>query len=548
VPASSGDAVRPAGRARLFLLTRAPALTASAPARRARIVALAVAAAFWCAHVAVEVWTPGRALLTYDSAQYALAGRHLAEHGRLMTPFAYASTLREGVGPPYPLLAGHPLLPLMLAPLFKLFGAHAWLTLVPMAVCYLLTVACAVELVLLSGGSATLAGIVGGALAMSPGMLQNAADGLSELPFATAWTAAMLVMTRMRRDPQPLRLGACLGLAHLARPVVVPTLPVWLAAVALASEPGRRPRNAAVAFGGFALFALSLLLYKWRATGSPFTDVGGIMLLTQLAPEFQQYTVARLLHLPNALAWIRAHPGALVHKLAGSLPFMVGEAFRLGGWLTGLGFALWIVRPRRDGDGPMRLAAGGSLVVLTLLAAMTLPRSQYLFPMLPAAVAFGAMTLERLGRAARLPAAVPVALVAAILSWSSLRLTAAEWAGVRSARRPPAAFVERDVEALGAALAARIPERTLVASDMAPWVSWYARRPSVTMPVTVADLDELRARHGVTAVLITNEWMISLPGNEPWREAFEGTRMPPGWHSAEMFAHGRLRARLLLPD
>jgi len=38
---------------------------------------------------------------------------------------------------------------------------------------------------------------------------------------------------------------------------------------------------------------------------------------------------------------------------------MVGEAFRLGGWLTGLGFALWIARPRRDGDGPMRLAAGG---------------------------------------------------------------------------------------------------------------------------------------------------------------------------------------------
>jgi hypothetical protein len=195
----------------------------------------------------------------------------------------------------------------------------------------------------------------------------------------------------------------------------------------------------------------------------------------------------------------------------------------------------------------MRLAAGGSLVVLTLLAAVTLPRSQYLFPMLPAAVAFGALTLERLGRAARLPAGVPVALVAAILSWSSLRLIATEWAGIRSATRPPAAFKERDVERLGAALAARLPERTLVASDMAPWVSWYARRPSVSLPVTTADLAELRERHGVSAVLITNEWLISLPGNEPWRAAYEGTGTPPGWRDAGTFAFGRLSARLLLP-
>ena len=548
MPGSSGDAARPAGRARLFLLTREPSLTSRAPARRALGVALLVAAACWCAHVAIAVWAPGRALLTYDSAQYALAGRHLAEHGRLATPYAYTSTLREGAGPPYPLLAGHPLVPLMLAPLFKLFGAHAWVTLVPAAVCYLVTVACAVELVLLSGGSAPLAGIVGVALAIAPGMLQNAADGLSEMPFAAAWSAAMLVMTRMRRDPQPLRLGACLGIAHLARPVVVPALPVWLAAVAVASEPGRRLRNVGVAFGGFSLFALSLVLYKWGATGSPFTDVGGTMLLTQLSPEFQPHDVARLLHVPDAVAWIRAHPGALVHKLTTSLPFMVGEAFRLGGWINGLAFALWIVRPRRDGDGPMRLAAGGSLVVLTLLAAVTLPRSQYLFPMLPAAVAFGSMTLERLGRAARLPAAVPVALVAAILSWSSLRPTAAGWARARSVTRPPAAFVESDVERLGTALAARLPERTLVASDMAPWVSWYARRPSVNVPVTTADLAELRARHGVAAVLITNEWLISLPGNEPWRDAFEGTEMPPGWHTGGTFAFGQLRARLLLPD
>jgi hypothetical protein len=266
-----------------------------------------------------------------------------------------------------------------------------------------------------------------------------------------------------------------------------------------------------------------------------------------LAPEFQPHDVARLLHPPDALSWIRAHPDALVRKLASSLPFMAGQVLRLGGWITGLAFVSWIVRPRADGDGPMRLAAGGSLLVLTLLAAATLPRSQYLFPMVPAAVAFGALTLERLGHALRLPPGVPITMVAAILSWSSLRFAVIEWADLYRTTQQPPRFAERDVERLGDALAARLPERTLVASDMAPWVSWYARRPSVNLPLTAADLEELRARHGVSAVVVTNEWLVTLPGNETWRDALAGSRVPRGWHAADAWAFGRLRARLLLP-
>src|SRR5262249_59447841 len=67
-----------------------------------------------------------------------------------------------------------------------------------------------------------------------------------------------------------LLLGACLGVSHLARPVVVPTLPIWLAAAALAAPGGQRLRRCAAVLGGFAPFAVAILLYKWRVPPRPF--------------------------------------------------------------------------------------------------------------------------------------------------------------------------------------------------------------------------------------------------------------------------------------
>ena len=457
--------------------------------------------------------------------------------------------LRAGERPPYPLLAGHPLLPLLEAPVFRVFGAHPWGSLVPVAAAYLVSVALTFLLAVECGGSWPVAALASVAIAASPAVLGNATDGLSELPFAAAWTGALLVLARFRRAPRAFLLGALLGLAHLARPVVVPTLPAWFVAVASAAGPGSslRVRRVAELLAGFAPFALSILLYKWRATGSPFTDVGGVMLLVGLSPRFQPQDVARLLHPPDAVMWIRTHPEAFAHKLAGSLPFMAAQMVHLGGWIIGLAFVVWIVRPRRDGAGPLRLVSGWALGALAGLAALTLPRGQYVFPMLPAAVALGAGELERLGRAARLPRGLPLAIVAGVLSWSSLRPLAAEWASIRRTTRPAAAFDETDLVRFGHAVAARVPAGTLVASDMAPWVSWYAERPSVNVPLSTDDLAELRAQHGLGAVVLTNEWLVTLPGNEGWRDAFEGRVVPPGWSLGDTLAFGRLRARLLFP-
>ena len=514
--------------------------------RTAMLALLLVGAALWGVNAWITLAAPGRALLSFDSAEYALAARELATTGKLATPYSYVGALDEARRPPYPLLAGHPLLPMLEAPVFKLFGAHAVGTLVPVAVAYLVTLALAAQLALAAGASPAVALVAGLALAATPSMLANATDGLSEMPFTAAWTGALLVLAMSRRRARPFVLGALLGLAHLARPVVVPTLPVWLIACAWAAAPRTRIRTVALVLAGFVPCALALLVYKWRATGSAFTDVGGIMLLTDLAPQFQPQDVARLLHPPNAMAWLQAHPDALVAKLRHSVPEMVSQALRLGGWPAGIAFAVWVLRPRLD-EGSLRLVAGLGLATMAGHAALTLPRSHYLFPMLPAVIAFGAVELERGGRALRLPTGLPLALVAGLLSWSSMRPLAAEWASMRSGPRATAAFGERDLVRMGAELAARIPAGTIVCSDMGPWVSWYSGLPSVNVPFATSDLAELRARHGIGAVVLTNEWLITLPGNEAWRAAHDGTLPPAGWVAGESIVAGGLEARLLWP-
>src|SRR5262249_50079521 len=128
-PAAARGAPRPA-HARDALLT----LPLRRP-RRGRLVAavVGVAAILWAAHAWPTRVPPGRALFSFDSAEYALAGRELARTGVLATPYSYVGVLAPGVSPPYPLLAGHPLLPLLEAPVFRAFGAHAWGALVPVA-------------------------------------------------------------------------------------------------------------------------------------------------------------------------------------------------------------------------------------------------------------------------------------------------------------------------------------------------------------------------------------------------------------------------------
>jgi len=505
---------------------------------------IALGLALWLVHVWITVLRPERSIFSFDSAEYALAGRHLARTGKLATPFAFPESIPRVRQPPFALVAGHPLLPVLEAPLFKLFGERAWLTLVPVGLAYLATVALAGLLALEASGVLAVGLLAGLAVALQPNLLESSADGLSDVPGTALMLAATFLLSSGR--PHPGRLGCIVGLAHLARPVMTPTLPAWIAAVSMQAPSGARLRHVARWLMGFAPSAALLLFYKWAATGNPLTDVGVSLLLVDLSPEFPKENVPRMLHPPNAVAWILEHPGALIAKLQHWLPVMVVSGLRLGGWATGLAFLFHLVRPDSRSNVPLRVVLAATLIVLILLSALTVPRLHYLLPLVPAAVALGLTELWRIARSLRASVATALLVLSAVVAWTGVRPLVGRWRSTLT--RPPGyAFTEREVRGLGEALAARLPRDAVVVADMAPWVAWYADRVAVSLPMTAEELAVIRDRLGVDAVVLTNEWLTDLPGNDVWRRCLEGRAAPPGWTFSDSLAVGRLRARVLVP-
>ena len=66
-------------------------------------ILLAAGCSLWLLHA--ESWSLGRRspVLSYDTAQYALAARELARHGRLATTYALPLELARHPEPPWPL-------------------------------------------------------------------------------------------------------------------------------------------------------------------------------------------------------------------------------------------------------------------------------------------------------------------------------------------------------------------------------------------------------------------------------------------------------------
>src|SRR5689334_14868477 len=111
------------------------------------ILLLVTGTGLWYLH-AVAWDLGGRSpILSYDSAQYALAARELAWHGKLATPYALPVDLAWHRDSPWSLSVVQPGLVLIEALLFKIvpwFGGkigsdpRAWLTLIPVFTSYLM--------------------------------------------------------------------------------------------------------------------------------------------------------------------------------------------------------------------------------------------------------------------------------------------------------------------------------------------------------------------------------------------------------------------------
>src|ERR1044072_9116464 len=91
------------------------------------------------AHARMSVVAPDAARFSFDSAEYALAGRAWLETGRLVTPFVHPAALESSPGPPYPLLVGHPLVPALDAVAFAIFGTDPLATLAPAMLAFVVT-------------------------------------------------------------------------------------------------------------------------------------------------------------------------------------------------------------------------------------------------------------------------------------------------------------------------------------------------------------------------------------------------------------------------
>lgn len=504
------------------------------------------AAAVAALHVRLTVVGPDAARFSFDSAEYALAGRMWLETGRLVTPFVHPAALGASPGPPYPLIVGHPLVPALDALVFALLGQDPLVTLVPAGLAFVATVLLVARLTLALSGSRAAALGAAGSFAFSPWALRFASEGLSELPFTALLTAAFLVLWRLPERPRPWLLGALLGLAQLTRPVTVPLLPAFALGVLALSPPGR-----ALAFGvrallAFAPLAALIALYKWTAIGTPFAEVGGYLLLTGASPEFVVARLNRMTPPPEALAWIREHPAQWLAKFGHNLESVVyGALWQSGRWpglaaaLTGVGVLL---------RGPARargfvLAFGTAALLLTALASATVADPRMLFPLLPVTLALGFAGLTRALEAAgggRRGLVAAVALGAVLLSLVPL---ARDWrqamAGGLAGR---SAFRESEWRGFGLSVGMLLPESGLVASDAAPWVAWFTRRSVTLVPITPELLMSGPERLRPAAVVLTNEWLIRRPGEEAWQALFEQRTAPSGFEFVGHVRSGRLEA------
>ncbi len=504
----------------------------------------ALAAGLAYAYIHAVVIGPDTARFRFDSAEYALAGRAWLATGKLVTPFVHPAALGASPGPPYPLVVGHPLVPALDAIAFGLLGRDATVTLVPPALAFVVTVLLVARLTLALCGSPLPAVAAAVALAVAPSALHYASAGLSEMPFAAFLTAAFLVLWQLPERLRPALLGLLLGFAQLTRPVALPLLPAFVVGTWLLTPPIRRFSAVLAMLVGFAPLAALVLLYKWVAMGQPFAEVGRYLLLVGASPEFTVAQLNRMTPPPDAMEWIASHRDLWLAKFARGL-----RSVAYGTWsdyqrwpiaIGVIGILAALVRGDRRARGFV-VAFSVAAALLVELAAATVADPRMLFPLLPATIALAMASVVR--GAERISRGRPLAVTAAIalLVLVSLLPLARAWRAPASLAEP-GAFHETEWRELGEGVAPLLPEGVLVASDAAPWIAWFTDHPVTIVPLEPGALTHGPERLRPGAVVITNEWLIAQPGEEPWKALFDTRQAPEGFTLAGHVRAGRLEA------
>ena len=530
----------------------------------------------WGLHA--RAWDLGRRspVLNYDTAQYALAARELAEHGRLATRFALPIELATHATPPWPLAIVQPGLVVAEAAIFRMVPKiirvgslfvfylqvphqREWLTLLIPFFCYL-TLGAALALVaarlLARYGPATrpaerqLAALtIGLAFLLDPEAQHFAVGGFTELPFTLGLAGAFAALLSERGAPRrPLLFGLLLGVTGSFRANLLWLAPV-LALAAAASAPGRRPRIMALALLGYALPLAPWWYYKWRAFGTPAWDLSRLILWegVQGRTWFSLFHLPEQPLLPHGIEAVRL----LAEKILKRLPQLLLAATTGPRALWAGALVLWVILcrpPRALAFTVWTILAAHAAAVLA--AAASIPWLRFLFPTRIPLEAAGMLALW--GLIARAPATVAGARLATALKVSVAAL-AIGW-GVNQTRRGneearttsgergvPSVLTLRD---LAFRLRQQVPANEVVMSNLGPMLTWYSGRSVVHLAQTPADVGACRRRLEFRNVVVAfreaaDAWsgwqeVIARPGDAPGEPEWNVVR-ERHWRQADGF-------------
>ncbi len=497
------------------------------------LVLIAAAGALWIVHA--RAWDLGgrSPVLSFDTAQYAVAARELATHGRLATPFALPLELDHHPQPPWPLAVVQPGLVLVEAALFRWvppevrwLGAPVarfarpdeieWLVLPLPLLCYIALAALlavftfrvlARRTTLRGPARAAAALAVAGAYLLDPEAQHLSVGGFTEPPFTLGMAVAIASIATGFAVRRPLLFGLLLGLAGAFRGTMLWLAPLLAVAAAHAATE-RRGRVIAWSLIGYALPLLPWWLYKWHTFGSPAWDLSALAVWDGV----QGRTWFTLTHLPEAPLVPHGAAAAvlLAAKVVRQLPGLVLALF--GGARAVLvgALALWCVVVWRDpGERPLRAAALGilaCLAALLLTAAIGVPWYRYVHPARVLAQAAGLLALWSL--IARIPDSSPAFRRALAIALAAIVLVSAAFesrAGLAEVRRgleargTPSVLTLLQITVL---LNREIPAGEPVMSNLGPELAWEVRRPVVHLALTPADVDACRRHLDLHHVLL----------------------------------------------
>ena len=498
------------------------------------LILLVAGCSLWLLHA--ESWSLGRRspVLNYDTAQYALAARELARHGRFATTYALPLELARHPRPPWPLALVQPGLVILEAIAFRLapteleLGGRSyaqwsrpdqveWLVIPIVFTCYVM---CGILLGLatskllrrhapgIGDGTRMAAGAtVGLAFLLDPEAQHFGVGGFTELPFTCGLVGALALLALDRAPRRPLLYGLLLGVTGAFRVNMLWLVPVLVLAAAMLAQPGGRPRVVALAILGFAIPLAPWWIYKWRAFGTPWWDLGHYVIWDGV----QGRTWFTLNHLPEPprlphgayAVWLIAAKTAR-NLLALLLAAIAGPRAL---WLGSL--VAWIAVAREPRT--LRIAAATALAVFAfglLAAAIGVPWLRYAFPGRVALEAAGILALWGLLAAAppatiakRWGSALRIGVAVFAIAWGAWQTAA----GNREARTSSETRGVPGIQTLlqiAVLMNREIAPGEPVMSNLGPTLAWHARRPVVHLALAPEDVESCRRRLDFHNVLL----------------------------------------------